>query len=231
MNKKQNISLKILKIASLSIFYIIIGILLLFSIATLSKKREDDIPNIFGIGFLAVDERADSMVGSNKDSFNPGDLVFVKVIKKNKRSEINLEKLYHENAVVSFYDYNIKAINTHRVIEYDKVTNTIRTQGDNKPEPDSFYLNASDIIGVYNGKIKGLGKTVHFMQTPLGFALTAVLPMLILLVYNGYVLIKNIYTAKEVKLKETLLQNQEEERERLKKELLEELKRQAESEE
>lgn len=220
--------MKALKRTLLGIYYFVIALLLLFSIATLSVKRANDIPNLFGRGFLAVDPQANSMVGNNKDSFNPGSLVFVKVLNDKQREALDLNELLEEETVISFYDYNLKRINTHRVIE---VTNEglIRTKGDNAPA-DEFYLGRDEILAVYSGKVNGLGNLIHFMQTPLGFGIVVVLPTLILLILQGYILIKNIYVVKENKLKEDIATSNELERERIRQELLEELKKEQESE-
>ncbi len=222
MEQQTNKTLKVVKIALTSVFYVIIALLLIFSIATLTRKTEKDIPNIFGLGFLAVHEEADSMVGPNKDSFNPGDLVFVKVLNKKQQDKLDLAAMKEQGVVISFYDFNIKTINTHRIVEYDALTDTIRTKGDNK-EIDNFFLDREEIRGIYSGKLKGVGKAVAFMQTPLGFAIVVIVPMLLLLGWQGYKLIKNIYAVKEETLKESLKQAREEERERIKRELLEEM--------
>ncbi|MDY0276559.1 MAG: hypothetical protein RBQ97_00590 [Acholeplasma sp.] len=225
MTKETQKVSKVIKIILLSVFYLIVAFLLLFSIATLSRKRADDIPNIFGFGFLAVNENADSMVGDNEDSFNPNDLVFVKVLSDSEKEKLNLKQLKEESIVVSFYDYNIKAINTHRVVEYDALTETIRTQGDNEDEADSFTLSKTDIIGIYHSKMNSGGKVITFMQSKLGFALVVVLPMLLLFIYQGYQVLKNVFVVKEEKLKEKLELETEEKREKMRKELLEEIKR------
>lgn len=219
--------MNILKRTLLGIYYVIIAFLLLFSIATLSVKRVDNIPNIFGFGFLAVNPQADSMVGDNKDSFNPGSLVFVKVLSEKEKAELDMDKLYEDRAVVSFYDTQIRAINTHRVVEKATIQGetTVRTQGDNEAEIDNPYLQNGDIIAIYRGKIAGVGNVITFMQTPLGFGLVVVLPTLLLLFVQGYILIKNIFVVKEKKLQETISTSREEERERIKKELLEEMRR------
>lgn len=218
--------LKILRIVLLTVFYLIIAMLLLFSIATLARKKEDQIPNLFGKGFLAVNENADSMVGDNKDSFNPGDLVLVDVLTKKQQDNLDLEDLFERNVVVTFYDRNIKQFNSHRIVEIgdDGAGNLlVRTKGDNESEIDPNYLSSDQIIAIYSGKISGLGKPIDFMQTPMGFAIVILVPMLLLLIFQGTALIKNIYKNKELQLKESLAEDKELERQRIKEELLKEI--------
>lgn len=227
MTKNTNLGLKITKIVFLSLFYILIAFLLMFAIATLSRRKDDQVPNLFGKGFLAVDSRADSMTGNNKDSFKPGDLIFVNVLSKKDQENLDLEKLYNDSAVISFYDRSIRAINTHRVVEYgvsESGREYIRTQGDKEGLPmDNIYLEKEDVIAIYSGKLVGFGKPVNFMQTPMGFAVLVVLPMLVLLVYQAVVLMVNVFKVREDKLKEAVSVDQELERERLKQEILKEL--------
>ncbi len=228
MKKSSNKIIKGVKIGVSALFYLIIVLLLLFSIATLTRKTEKDIPNLFGFGFLAVNEKADSMVGTERDSFNPNDLIFVRVLNKKQRDNLDLEKLYEKRTVVSFFDMNRRVINTHRVVNYHQTTNTVETKGDNAPI-DEGHLNKVEILAIYQGKIKGAGKVVAFMQTQLGFGLVVIAPMLVLLGIQGYALIRNVYRSKEVKLKAQLDEQQAKERELMKKELLEELKKQQEN--
>lgn len=223
--QQSNKIIKGLKVGVQVLFYIIIGALLLFSIATLTQKRKDQIPNLFGFGFLSV--ASDSMDGDQKNSFKTGDLVLVKVLNKNQRANLNFDKMTEKGTIVSFYDYNLKAINTHRVVDNGTLANGeeyVQTQGDKEGlDPDEFLLERKDIVATYRGKIKGFGKAIAFTQTQIGFAVVVIVPMLLLLFWQGYILISDIYTVKSEQLKEDLEKEREEERERIRQELLEEM--------
>lgn len=223
---------KVFKMVFLSVFYLIIAFLLLFSIATLSRKKVDQIPNIFGKGFLAVNENATSMIGDNKDSFNPGDLIFVNVLTKKQQEKLDLEQLYKNNAVITFYDRSKNIFNTHRVVDYLVFQGkpVIVTQGDNESEVDPYYFEATDVIAIYSGKIKNFGGVIDFMQKPVGFGVVVLLPMILLLGWQGFKLIKNVYVVKEANLKESLTKQSDLDREKLKAELLKELKEELEEE-
>src|SRR5690554_5452800 len=69
--------MKALKITENIFFYLIILLLLLFSIANITIQSNNGIPNVFGYGFTAV--RSGSMDGDNSDSFSKYSLVFIKV--------------------------------------------------------------------------------------------------------------------------------------------------------
>ena len=233
MNKNSTLR-KSLNIAGNVLFYGLIVLLLLFSIANLTIKSERDIANVFGRGFLPV--LSDSMEGDNADSFNKGDLLFVRTIKESQVDDLEI------GDVVTFYDLSIAALNTHRVVE---VTDSyIVTQGD-KANAINPYVIAGDNTGkdyqivtydnvkaVHTGTWSGVGSAVSYLQTPVGFALFIILPVVILLAYQGFVLTKALLAVNKEKLeakyaedKEQSLKDLEAEKEKIRKELLEELKK------
>lgn len=104
-----------LKIVLNVIFYAIILVVLLFSIANIrGKNKSDNIPNIFGKGYLTV--QSDSMTGTEKDSFSKGDLIIVDI-----PSQKEIENL-EAGDVVTFADPYLKQegissqLNTHRIL-------------------------------------------------------------------------------------------------------------------
>ena len=233
MNKNSTLR-KSLNIAGNVLFYGLIVLLLLFSIANLTIKSERDIANVFGRGFLPV--LSDSMEGDNADSFNKGDLLFVRTIKESQVDDLEI------GDIVTFYDLSIAALNTHRVVE---VTDSyIVTQGD-KANAINPYVIAGDNTGkdyqivtydnvkaVHTGTWSGVGSAVSYLQTPVGFALFIILPVVILLAYQGFVLTKALLAVNKEKLeakyaedKEQSLKDLEAEKEIIRKELLEELKK------
>jgi len=226
MQKNSHIPIK--KILNISInvfFYIVIILLLIFSIANIQVKRQDNIPNVFGVGFLSV--ASDSMAGSAEDNFDKGDLIFVRMINDTNRSQLS------EGDIVTFFDMNIRAFNTHRIIDsfqLDGQTYFI-TQGDNTIEPDP-PIRDMDVLSVYRSSWSGAGETLTYLQSSVGFALFIILPVFFILVYEGIVLGKNILALNKSKLEEKMLIEKEKamselqsQKENMKKELLEELKR------
>lgn len=232
MEIKTKKTFKIFRIIGLVIFYTIIVALLLFSISTLTKKSEDQVPNLFGLGFLTVE--TDSMEGTEKDSLFVGDLIFVKVLSKKDKETLDLSELAEKGMIVTFFDRDpdVRKLVTHRA---KRVTEDglLVTQGDaSYTEEDSVRRGSSEIVAIYKGRISGVGKAIAFMQTPVGFGVVVVLPMALLLIYQGISLTKNVFKLRENKLKqqieiekEALELEKEKEREQLKKELLEELEK------
>ena len=142
---------------------------------------------------------SDSMEGDNADSFNKGDLLFVRTIKESQVDDLEI------GDVVTFYDLSIAALNTHRVVE---VTDSyIVTQGDkanainpyviagNNTGKDYQIVTYENVKAVHTGTWSGVGSAVNYLQTPVGFALFIILPVVILLAYQGFVLTKGTFSS------------------------------------
>lgn len=224
MTTKQKVWFGV-KIALNVIFYLLILLVLLFSISNIrAKNKNDQIPNIFGKGYLNV--LSDSMTGDNKDSFNTGDMIIVKIANKK-----NISKLEVGN-IVTFYDYRLasnkgagSALDTHRIVYIDKTNNdsyVYYTVGDKIAKRlnfDASKLNAdnyltilnslgsnnyqafgsTEIRGIYSGKWSGFGKTIQTINNH--FIAIIIVPVAILLVFEIGVLVLNIMRAREEKLK------------------------------
>lgn len=224
MTTKQKVWFGV-KIALNVVFYILILLVLLFSISNIrAKNKNDQIPNIFGKGYLNV--LSGSMTGDNKDSFNTGDMIIVKIANKK-----NISKLEVGN-IVTFYDYRLasnkgagSALDTHRIVYIDKTNNdsyVYYTVGDKIAKQlnfDASKLNAdnyltilnslgsnnyqafgsTEIRGIYSGKWSGFGKTIQTINNH--FIAIIIVPVAILLVFEIGVLVLNIMRAREEKLK------------------------------
>lgn len=224
MTTKQKVWFGV-KIALNVIFYLLILLVLLFSISNIrAKNKNDQIPNIFGKGYLNV--LSDSMTGDNEDSFNTGDMIIVKIANKK-----NISKLEVGN-IVTFYDYRLasnkgagSALDTHRIVYIDKTNNdsyVYYTVGDKIAKQlnfDASKLNAdnyltilnslgsnnyqafgsTEIRGIYSGKWSGFGKTIQAINNY--FIAIIIVPVAILLVFEIGVLVLNIMRAREEKLK------------------------------
>ncbi|MFA7588929.1 MAG: signal peptidase I [Acholeplasmataceae bacterium] len=233
MNTKPNKTIKILKISLNTFFYLIIALLLIFSIANIRRKSENQIPNIFGIGVFSV--QSDSMEGTETNSFQKGDLIFVKML--NKEQQKNLQP----GAVVTFYatiDPRFKAqLNTHRIVNAGTTSEGIQyyqTKGDN-PEAgiDPIALEPKDIIAQYGSfRIKGAGEVLDYMMDPVGFAVVVILPVALFLIYSGVNLGRSILAINRAKMQEQYAQDKElsqqeleVEKEKMRQQILEELKK------
>jgi signal peptidase len=221
---KSKNSLKVVKITLNVVFYTLIALLLLYSIIVITSRGENSIPNVFGNGLLAVE--TDSMVGDNKDSFNPKDLIFVKILSEDQKANLKVGQ------VITFNDPAKQGrLNTHRIVDI-RPDGLIQTKGDNTSQPDIYLLELDSVVAIYTSKLAAVGGLILFLQTQLGFGLLVLLPIFLVLVYQGIVLFNNIYKLKKAKLEEEFAEKRslektelmEEEKEKIRKELMEELK-------
>lgn len=226
---KKKLAKKIMSISVNTIFYIVIVLLLVFSLANIQVKKENDIANIFGRGFLAV--QSESMSGDLEDSFEMGDVVFVKMLDDESRQDLVV------GDIITYYDLTLKAFNTHRIIEiFVNEGNTyLVTQGDNTPGSDQ-PIRLADAKALYLSKWTGAGTALDYLQSPTGFALFVILPVVIILVFEGVVLARNLLALNKSKMeekfaieKEKTIVDLEAEKEKLRAQILEEMKNKKES--
>lgn len=242
--EKKNTSLFILKVIGNVIFYLVIALLLLFSIMNINGgNKTQGFPNIFGKGFLSV--QSDSMEGTNPDSFVKGDLLFVDVF--NPKDYDSLEV----GMIVTFYDDNIDNLNSHRIVyiardDAGKII-SLAVQGDytalgfgvyDPTDPEKGQLNmtllnrkdvanltADDIKGIVTGKWSGAGTALDFMRNYWLFIF--VLPVLCLMLFEIFMVVKNVMALQAEKQrianKEQTAIDMEAQKEELRKQILAEM--------
>ena len=240
---------KVLSIVFNVLFYSFLVILFVFAISNIRSKK-NNIPNIFGVGYLTV------QTGSMTGTFEAGDVIWVKVANEKKIEKLEI------GDVITFYDAAIAEsisqaggeddgtyLNTHRIVDIKDMADGSKRyicQGDyvKKSHPEAVYdstkdtntliqiVKAEDIKAVY---IKNMGKgmtgILKFARSSLGFGLCIVLPTALLLVYEVVMLIRNIFTLNkekmEAKMAEDKAAQQEDlelQKQRMREELLAELR-------
>lgn len=230
MNEKQkSTTKKVLSISLNSLFYLIIILLLIFSLANIKVKKENDIANIFGTGFLSV--QSNSMFGDQEDSFEQGDMIFVKMLDEESVKELL------PGDIVTYFDMTIKEFNTHRIVEINLEEEYIITQADynyigqnTNTQPDQ-PIGFDQALATYSTKISGLGNTLDYIQSPTGFALFVILPVVVILAFEGFTLGRNILQLNRSKMEEKYELEKEDqkallesEKEKMRQEILAELK-------
>ncbi|MFH0766583.1 MAG: signal peptidase I [Bacillota bacterium] len=222
---KQKLTTRILKISVNMIFYLVIVLLLVFSLANIQVKKENDIANIFGRGFLSV--QSESMSGDRTDSFEMGDMVFVKMLDDEGRDNLAI------GDIVTYFDLTLRAFNTHRII--DTYVNDgelfLITQGDNTPASDQ-PIRAAEALALYQSNWSGVGESLDYLQSPTGFALFIILPVVIILIFEGVILVRNVLALNKAKMeekyaleKEKTLVDLEAEKDKIRAQIMDELKK------
>ena len=240
---------KVLSIIFNILFYSFLVVLFVFSISNIRSKK-NNIPNIFGVGYLQV------QTGSMTGTFEAGDYIWVKVANEKKVEKLKV------GDVITFYDAAIAesiaeaggendgtSLNTHRIVDIKTMADgTLRyiCQGDyvKKTHPDAVYdstkdsntliqiVRVEDIKAIYTKNMgKGMTGILKFAKSSLGFGLCIVLPTALLLVYEVVMLIRNIMKLNKEKLEAQMAETQaaqqedlEAQKQRMREELLAELR-------
>ena len=240
---------KVLSIVFNVLFYAFLVVLFAFSISNIRSKK-NNIPNIFGVGYLTVQS------GSMTGTFEKGDVIWVKIANDKMIDKLKI------GDIITFYDATIAEtmgtadgeddgtnLNTHRIVDIKTTENgTLRyiCQGDyvKKDYPSEVYDSSratnkftqtvvkEDIKAVYINKAgKGFSGLMRFAKSSLGFGLCIVLPTALLLVYEVVMLIRNIMKLNKEKMEAQMAETQaaqqedlEAQKQRMREELLAELK-------
>lgn len=141
--------------------------------------NEDEVPSLFGYAPMIV--LTNSMVGDKDDSFNGGDLIFVKTV--------NAEEV-KQGDVISFFDPagNGSSVTSHRVIEVINEDGKLsfNTKGDANNTADKEPVPAENLIGTYTGcRIAGAGSVAMFMQTTWGLIICVLVPVALLIGWDA----------------------------------------------
>lgn len=166
-NKKSKIQKKTPKIFNTILsLLVIIAIISLSSLAIQKVIFKDDVPSLFGYKILQV------MSGSMSGTFETGDLIIVKEVKKESELKIG--------DIITFKTKD--TIVTHRIIDITKSNERLEftTKGDANSAKDADKVAFNNIEGKYIVRVAFLGKILNMMQTPIGMTIVVILPILII---------------------------------------------------
>lgn len=150
----------------------------------------------------------DSMNGDKADSFKAGDLIIVKKADKEAIDGLKVGDIVTYLGDVAGETQFI----THRIVdiretegENGTVLRSYVVMGDAETSGITDTKYSGDIKGVYVGKLPGVGSAVFWLQDPTHFFLVIMLPLILLLLYNAYLVIRFIMEAKLKKQREQLV--------------------------
>ncbi|HAX03476.1 MAG: hypothetical protein A2Y45_00050 [Tenericutes bacterium GWC2_34_14] len=168
MKPKSKKGLKI--VLSLS-FYSLIMLVLAFSVATMKMKYSNDIANVMGLGFLPM---------TTHENSTQKDLLFVNV----QTPEENMDLVMSDTVI--FYELHEHQFIKGSIIAKHETDQTIYYQIDGYDQ----LLSASDILAVEIAEVPHLGSFVAFLQSPKGFALAVLMPVIFLWIVESIVLVR-----------------------------------------
>ncbi len=174
---KTSIANIIAMVVSGILIVIIVPLLAVTVVLSVRAAINPDMPpSIFGYAPLTV--ASGSMSGSNADSFDEGDLIFIKILSDDEKNQLQV------NDIICYTTDGVFV--THRIIsitEEDGVITSLITMGDANYSADD-PITTADIYGKYSGCIKNLGDFAEFLQTPAGIALFIAVPIVAFIVYD-----------------------------------------------
>lgn len=171
----------------LIVFILVISIFIL-TIA-LTSRGDDGVPSIFGKAPIGV--LTNSMHGDKEDDFDKDDLIICDVVTDYNNTEFKVGDIVTFGADIN--GDGVRDFVTHRLYKQND-DGSFMTKGDNNTTYDQNEtnevvfpdVNKYDILAVYHGqKISGLGGVINYLQTPNGFFLVILLPMIIFFLYQA----------------------------------------------
>jgi signal peptidase len=227
---KGSIVKKVLRIVGDVLFGIFLVFMLFISITNIRAKTSNNIPNIFGQGYLNV--LSDSMEGENDDSFKIGDLLFVKLVNQDEAKKLQVGQIItykstkYQNNDGDFYTISHRIIEVNEIDGYTYYT----TKGDNPlskfaEDGGKEVVRDQQVLAVYQGKWAGAGSAFAWFGTGTGFFIIVVVPCILFLIFTIISFVKTYIEYKNGKKEVALaggpdsMQNKI----RLRKEALEEL--------
>lgn len=194
------------------------------------------VPSLFGIRVFSI--QTESMY----PTLLPGDLIFDTGVKDSEDLKVG--------DVITYWTVinGERVLNTHRIHEiYDGGGYLIyATKGDNNTIADPLTVHESEVVGKYAFRVGGLGKVFDYLQTSTGFLIVIVIPVFIFFLFHLIQFFRVLFAYQNVKNRikyeqergtaEDLIEKQKQQqadakakmeaemRERLRAELLEEMK-------
>lgn len=203
---------KIIDIVVTTVEALIVVLCIVFSIIIWTGAAGS--PEDRNVNWFAI--RTDSMVYNNeldydalgynsKFAFNPGDMV---ITKKVDFEDIEVgDVVAYKSLVTDSQGKRSEQVVTHRVIEVLETSRAFRVAGDKDTSRDGVESISYDaIIGKMTGKLSGLGGAILWLQgyrkvdignsvayeysgSSVSF-LVIIIPLVLLLIYNGYYVVK-----------------------------------------
>lgn len=148
------------------------------------------VPSFFGVRLMTV--QTDSMY----DTLLPGDLILDTPVKD--------AATLREGDIITYWTIinGERALNTHRIIKiYDGGTYLLfETQGDNNTISDPMTVHESEIVGKYKFRIPGVGKLIDYLQSPMGFFIVVVIPVLLFFIFHLVQFFRVLFEYQNVKM-------------------------------
>ena len=180
--KILNISLKVITWLLIA-FTVFMMIFTIFTVSTVDRNDR----SIFGVKFYIVQTDSMSLSENNKDidvHFNAGDIVIIKNVKDSRALQAGEIIAFMSTNSVSYGETVTHMIREVKKTEDGKVLGYV-TYGTNTGTDDEALVEPEYVLGVYSGKLPGVGKFFAFVKSTPGYIVCILIPFLLLILYNG----------------------------------------------
>lgn len=172
-----------LKLVLNILFWVMLVVVLAYSVLALFSKQDSNKTTILGISALTVQS------GSMSGTFEEGDLIFIKT--NFDVTDLDRGDVITYSMIVNTDDGPVTIYNTHTIMEKDDSSGNIwfTTHGDANPINETEQVFETDVVGVWTGRAwsgagTSLDNLISFLKSGTGFFLFIVLPVFGFLVYQ-----------------------------------------------
>jgi len=148
------------------------------------------VPSILGVRPFTV--QTDSMYPTLK----PGDLIIDVAVKDYRELRVG--------DIITYWTIieGQRVLNTHKIAGiYDGGDYLIfETMGEKVNQTDVLTVHESEVVGVYKFRVPGVGKVLDYLQTPTGFMIVIVLPVLLFFVFHLVQFFRVLFEYQNVKM-------------------------------
>jgi len=159
--------------------------MMIFTIVTVTTVDKNE-RKIFGVKLYIVQTDSMSLSENNKDMdvhFNAGDIVII--------GDVKDPTALKEGDIISFISTNTVSYGetvTHMIREVKKTNGKVEgyvTFGTNTGTNDEALVEPEYILGIYRGKLPGVGNFFAYVKSTPGYIVCILIPFLLLILYNG----------------------------------------------
>ena len=160
--------------------------MMIFTVVTVTTVGRND-RSLFGVRFYIVQTDSMSLSENNKDldvHFNAGDIIIVKKAKDTTALQPGDIISFMSTNSVSYGETVTHMIRKVQKNDAGKVEGYV-TYGTNTGTDDEALVEPEYVLGVYGGKLPGVGRFFAFVKTTPGYIVCILVPFLLLILYNG----------------------------------------------
>ena len=180
---------KILNIALKVVTWLLVAFtvfMMIFTVVTVTTVDGND-RSIFGVKFYIVQTDSMSLSENNKDMdvhFNAGDIVIIKNVEDPRALQAGDVIAFMSTNSVSYGETVTHMIREVKKTEDGKVLGYV-TYGTNTGTDDEALVEPEYVLGIYSGKLPGVGRFFAFVKSTPGYIVCILVPFLLLILYNG----------------------------------------------